>query len=79
MDEAFVAEIAVDFVDPLQAPHHQALQIELRGDPQVELHVQGVVVGDEGLGGGPPGDGLHHGGLHLQIAPAVEELPHAGR
>ena len=37
----FVAEIAVDFEDPLEAPHHQALQIELRGDPQVELSCPG--------------------------------------
>ena len=74
--EPFVPEIAVDLEDPVEAADHQALQIEFRGDPQVQGHVQGLVVGDEGPGRGAPGNGLHHGGLHLQEAPGLKKLPH---
>jgi hypothetical protein len=56
--DAFVAEVAVDLEDLLQAAHHQALQVQLRGDAQEQLHVQRVVVGDmKGLAFAPPGMG----------------------
>ena len=74
--EPFVPEIPVDLEDPVEAADHQAFQIEFRGDPQVQGHVQGLVVGDEGPGRGAPGNGLHHGGLHLQEAPGLKKLPH---
>ena len=41
--------------DALEAAHDQALEVELRRDAQVELGVEGVVVGDEGPGGGAAG------------------------
>jgi hypothetical protein len=74
--EAFVPEIAVDFIDPVKAPHQEALQIKLRRDAQIQLHVQGLMMGGEGFGRGPARDGLHHGGLHFEEAPLVQELAH---
>ena len=74
--EPFVPEIPVDLEDPVEAADHQAFQVEFRGDPQVQGHVQGLVVGNEGPGRGAPGNGLHHGGLHLQEAPGLKKLPH---
>lgn len=47
------------------------LVVELRGNPHVEVHVQVVVVGDEGTGNGPPGDQVHHGGFNLEGGVAV--------
>ena len=73
---ALVAEIAVDLVDPLQPTDHQALEVQLRGHAQVQLQVQGVVVGDEGLGRGTAGDVMHHRRLHFQEAAAVEPFAH---
>ena len=58
--EPLVPEVAVDLVDPLEAADHQALEVQLRGDAQVELHVQGVVVGDEGPRRRPARDDVHH-------------------
>jgi len=71
--DALVAEVAVDLVHAVQAAHHEALEIELGGDPEVQGHIQRVVVGDEGLGGRPAGNGLHHRRLHLEKAAGVEE------
>ena len=75
--EALVPEVAVDLEHLLQAAHHQALEVELRRDAEIELHVEGVVVGDEGLGRGAAGDGMHHRRLHLQEAVGHHELADA--
>ena len=70
--EAFIAEVAVDFVDALQAAHHQPLEVKLRGDAQVEVDVERVVVGDERPRRGAPVDRLHHGGFHFDEAAGLE-------
>ena len=62
----FVAEVAVDLEDPLEAADHQPLQIELRGDAQEELHIQGIVMGHEGPGRRAAGDRLHHRCFHFE-------------
>ena len=70
--EPFVAEVAVDLEDPLKAADQQPFQVELRGDAQVEVHVQRVVMGLERLGGGASGDRLHHRGLDLHEAAVIQ-------
>ena len=72
---ALVAEDAADLIHPLQAADDEPLQVQLGGDAHVHVDVQGVVVGDEGAGGGAAGDGVQHGGLHLHVAPAIQEGP----
>ena len=71
-----VPERAVDLVHAFEPAHHQPLEVELRGDAQVQRHVEGVVVGDERPRGGAAGDGLHHRRLDLEEAARVEERPH---
>ena len=46
--EPFIAEIPADLKNPLHSAHQQTLQVEFRTDPQIELHVERVVVRDEG-------------------------------
>ena len=70
--DALVAEHPADLEDLLEAAHHQPLEVELGGDAQVEVEVEGVVVGDEGLGQGPAGDGVEHRRLHLDEAPVLQ-------
>ena len=74
--DSLVPEVAVDLEDPLEPPHHEPLQVELRGDTQVEVHAQGIVEGLERPCRGPARYGLHHGGFHLQKLPLDEKLPH---
>ena len=80
--DALVTEVAVDLVDAIEAADEQALEVELGSDPQVEVHVERVVVRLERPGDGATGDRLHHRRLHLEEAARVEKLPqrldHAG-
>lgn len=64
--DAFVPELAPDFIHALDASHHEHLEVQLRRNSHEELHVQVVVVGDEGAGRGTSRDHVHHGRLHLR-------------
>ena len=72
---ALVAEDAPNLIHPVHAAHDKPLQGQLSGDAHVHVDIQGVVVGDEGPGGGPAGDGIQHRSLHLNKAPAVHKVP----
>jgi hypothetical protein len=75
--DPFVAEVPVDLVDPLEAADHEALQIELRRDPQEELHIERVVVRHERPGERASGKGLHHRRLDFEVAASVQEAANA--
>ena len=76
--DALVAEVAGDLEDPLVAPDHQALQVELGGDPQAEVDVEGVGVGHERSGQRPAGLGLEDRGVDLDEV-LGHQLPARGR
>ena len=63
--QALVAEHPGDLEHLLEPPHHEPLQVELGRDAQEQIGVERVVMGDEGLGQRPAGDGVEHGRLHL--------------
>ena len=65
--DAFVAEVAVDLVDALQAAHDQPLQVQFGCDPQIQVHVERVVVGDKGTCHGAARQRLHHRSLNFDI------------
>ena len=73
---ALVAEIAIDLVHAIEPAHDQALEIKLRRDAQIKVHIECVVVGDEGLGHGTARDRLHHGSFDFKEFVVVEKLPH---
>ena len=73
--DPFVSKVPIDLEDPFEPSDHQPLQVELRGNPHEEFHVEGVVMGLERLGRGSSGDRVHHRGLHFEKVPADEELP----
>ncbi len=66
--DAFVAEDPADLVHLLDPADHQPLQMQLEGDPQVQFHIQSVVMGDKGPGRRTARDGVQSGGLHFQIS-----------
>ena len=69
---AFVAEVAIDFVDAVEAADYEPLEVKLGRDAQEEVHVERVVVGGEGTRCCAAGDGLHHRGFDFEIAAGVE-------
>ena len=76
--EPFVAEVAVDLVDALQAAHHQPLQVELRRDAQVQVDIERVVMRDERPRRGAAVERLHHGRFHFDEAARFELPPQRG-
>ena len=70
--DPLVAEVPADLVDALEAADQQALQVQLQRDPQVQVDVQHVVVGDERLRHRAAGDRLQHRGLDLDEAALVQ-------
>ena len=73
---ALVAETAVDLVHALETADHQSLQIQLRRHAQIQIQIQCVVVGNEGLGHGAARDVMHHRRLDFEEAPCVQPAPH---
>jgi hypothetical protein len=71
----FVPEILRDLVDALHPAHDQALEVQLVRDAEIELHVERVVVRDEGAGQRASVDRLQHRGLDLEKPAFVEEAP----
>ena len=63
--DALIPEVAVDFKDALQAPHHQPLQVEFRRHAKVEVEVERVVVRRKGPGQRAARQRLHHRRFHL--------------
>ncbi len=72
--EAFVAEIAVDLVDALKPADDEPLQVQLRGDAQVHVQAECVVMGHEGPGSGAARNRLHHRRLDLDEVERVEKV-----
>ena len=70
-----VPKVPRQLVDPLHAADHEALEVQLRRDSQVEVHVERVVVRHKGPRRRAAGDRLHDRRLDLHEAAAVEEPP----
>jgi hypothetical protein len=73
--DALVAEVLADLVDALEAAHDQALQVQLVGDPEVEVAVERVVVGHERPRQRPAVERLQNRRLDLEEAALVEPVP----
>src|SRR5687768_8194554 len=74
--DPLIPEITVDLVDAFNAADGEALEVELRGDAQVEPHVERVVMGHEGPRQRAAGDRLHHRRLDFQVTAGVEPGAH---
>ena len=73
--QPFVAKIPIDFVNPVKTSYGQPLQVELRRDPQIEVHVERVVVRNKRPRHGPAGDRLHHRSLYFNESLSIQASP----
>ena len=76
--DALVAEVLTELVHALEAADDQPLEVQLGGDPQVEVAVERMVVGREGTGQGAAVERLQDRRLDLDEAIAVERGAHRG-
>ena len=76
--EPLVAEHPTDLEHAVHAADDQPLEVQLEGDPQVQRHVEDVVVGDERAGVGTARVDVQHRRLDLDVAASVERAPEAG-
>ena len=76
--DALVAEVLAQLVDAVDAADDQPLEVELGGDPQVEVAVELVVVGGEGTGECATVERLQDRRLDLDEAVLVEEAADLG-
>ena len=72
--DAFVSEDAPDFIDSLEAAYDKALQMQLGGDSQIKIHMQGVVMRDERTRIGTAGFYLQHRGFDFEEVPVIQKL-----
>src|SRR6202000_2308430 len=70
--DALVAEVLAKLIDALEATDDQPLEIQLCGDPQVQVAVESVVVGCEGTRHSAAVERLQDRGFDLDEAVAVE-------
>ncbi len=73
--DALVAEHTPDLEDALEPADHASLQVQLEGDPQVEVRVHRVVVGHERLGEASTWDRVQDRGLHLDVPALCQQAP----
>ena len=69
-----VTEVAVDLEHPLEPADGQPLEVELGGDPEVQVHVERVVMRRERPRQRAAGNRLHHRRLDLEVAARRHEL-----
>ena len=74
---ALVAEDPSDLEHLVDASDDEPLEVELEGDPEIHVDVEGVVVGEERRGKRSPGLVLQHRRLDLDVAAILEGPPQA--
>ena len=76
--DALVAKVSADLEDPFKAPDDQSLQVELGGNAETEIDVEGIGMGDERAGDGPAGLKLEYRCLNLEKVFRHQHVPHGG-
>ena len=72
---AFIAEVAIQFEDLVEAADEQTLQIKLRRDPQIKIEPERLVMGAERFRRRAARDGLQHRRFHFEKSARLHELP----
>lgn len=68
----FVAEAAVHFIDPFQSADEESFQMQFRGNTQVNVHIQRIVMSFERAGCSTAGNSMEHRRFDFQEMTVVE-------
>ncbi len=71
--DPLVPENPAQFVYPGDASYDKAFQVQLQGNSQVEVYIQGIMVSLKRPGERASGNGLKHRRFHFEIVPLVQE------
>ena len=63
--QTFISELSPNLVHPVNSSNHQHLVVQLWCHSHVEVHVELIMVGNEGFGRSSPWDHVHERRLHL--------------
>jgi hypothetical protein len=75
---AFVTELTTHFVHTLETSDDEHLQVQLGSHTHEQVHIEIVVMSNEGLGGRTTGNGIHHGSLDFDKVTGVEVVTDVG-
>lgn len=75
---ALISKLSAHLIDTVQSTDNKHLEVELRSDSEVHVHVEIVVVSNERLSCGTTGNGVEHGGLDGDEVPVVEPTANVG-
>lgn len=75
---ALITELTSDFVHTVQTTDDKHLEVQLRGNTEVHVHVEVVVVGHERLGSSTASNGVEHRGLNGDKVPVIEPATDVG-
>ena len=70
-----VPEDPADFIHAFNSTHQQTLQVQLKSNPKIKLHIERVVVGDKRTRRGTTGDRVQYGGFNFVKAMRTQGLP----
>ena len=73
-----VAEKAAYFINPFKSANYAALEVQLRGDAQIHVYIQRIVVRYERPCARAGGGGVEHGGLDLYKVKLVQPPAYLG-
>ena len=69
--DALIPKVTINLKDPLQATDDATLEVELRGDSQIQVQIECVGAGNERPGGGAAMQQLQHRRLDLDEVAAL--------
>src|ERR1700684_227777 len=73
---SLIAKVAIDLKNAVQPSDYQSLQIKLRRDAKIQIHVKRVVMRHERPRRRATQNRMHHRRLHFHVPSRLEELPH---
>ena len=74
--DALVAKIFADFIHALEPAHDQPLEVQFIGDPQIQGHVQHMVMRDKRTRGRAAVQRLQHRGFDFQKPAGIQKFAH---
>jgi hypothetical protein len=71
--QAFVSKISIQLVNPLKPADQASFNVKLLGNPKVQIHIEGVVMGHKRPGVSASWYWLHNWRFDLEVSSSIEK------